>query len=255
MVDLPDDDGVGEQLVDRDDVRAQVALVVGQCAQRLDRGARHAHAAVASRAVEGAAIADEVWRDGFPVEMRDVIALEERVDGELPVDARRDAVDRIERIGLRLQRGEIGNERSEHRIDVDLGRLPLPQRRRAHEDHAVLLAGRQPHQPVRADIEAGEARLVGDAEQPALRVVGPGVIGADEGPGVAAALCHRCAAMAADIGEGAHRAVGPAHQQHRHAGHVLGDVVAGLGQARRKPHEQRLASKQRVAFARGALAV
>jgi hypothetical protein len=119
----------------------------------------------------------------------------------------------------------------------------------------VLLAGRQPHQPVRADVETGEARLVGDAEKPSLRIVGPGVIGTDEGAGIAAAFRHWRAAMAADIGEGTQRAVGPAHQQHRHAGHVLGEVVAGLGQARGQAHEQRLAAEQPVAFARGALAV
>src|SRR5713226_2074904 len=92
MLDLPDHDGIGEELVDRDDVRAVVALALGHAAHALDRGSSHAHATVQARAVEGAAIADEVRRDGFPVQMRDVIALEEGVDGELPVDAGRNAI-------------------------------------------------------------------------------------------------------------------------------------------------------------------
>jgi hypothetical protein len=183
-----------------------------------------------------------------------VIALEERVDGELPIDARRDAVHRVERIGLGLQRCEVRRKGTQHRPDVDHGTLSLLHRRRAHEDHPVLLAGREAHQPVSAEIEAGEARLVGDAEKLALRVVGPGVIGADEGAGVAAALGDRRTTMAADVGEGAHLPIRSPHQQHRHAGRVLGDVVAGLRKPGRQAHEQRLAAEQRVALAGGALA-
>ena len=85
-------------------------------------------------------------------------------------------------------------------------------------------------------------------------VVGPAVIGADEGAGVAAALRHRRAAMAADVGEGADLAVGAAGHQHRHAGHVLGEIVAGLGEPRRQAHEDRPLAEQPITLQAGALA-
>ncbi len=79
------------------------------------------------------------------------------------------------------------------------------------------------------------------------------MIGAGEGPRVAAALRHRRAAMAADIGEGPHHAVGATRHQHRHARDILGEVVAGLGEPRRQAHEDRLLAKQPLALQRGAL--
>ena len=110
------------------------------------------------------------------------------------------------------------------------------------------------HQPVAGKVEAGEAHLVGGAQKLAGEIVGPAVIGADEGAGIAAALRHRRAAMAADVGEGPDLAVGAAGHQHRHAGHVLGEVVAGLGQPRRQAHEDRPLAEQPVALQAGALA-
>ncbi len=95
---------------------------------------------------------------------------------------------------------------------------------------AMALGRRQAHQAVAGKIDAGEAHLVGGAQKLAGGIVGPAVIGADEGAGVAAALRDRRAAMAADVGEGADLAVGAAGHQHRHAGHVLGEIVTGLGQ-------------------------
>ena len=100
----------------------------------------------------------------------------------------------------------------------------------------------------------GEAHLVGGAQKLAGEIVGPAVIGTGEGPRVAAARGHRRAAMAADVGEGHHPPVGAAGHQHRHAGHVLGEIVAGLGQPRGEAHEDRLVAEQPLALQAGALA-
>ena len=201
-----------------------------------------------SRTVEGAAIADEIWRDGFPVQMRDVIALEEGVDGEFPVDAGCNAIGRKHRIGFQTERREVGRERTETGVDVDLDALAWLHGLGPHEQHAVALGRRQPHQAVAREVDAGEAHLVGGAQQLSGKIVGPAVIGAGEGPRVATALRHRRAAMAADIGEGHHPAVGAAGHQDRHAGHVLAEIVAGLGQPRGEAHEDRLVAEQPLAL-------
>ena len=254
MVELPDQQRVGEELVDRHDMLAVVAFGLGPGADFVDRGLGDAEAAIEAGRIERAAIADEVRRDGFPMQMRDVIALEEGVDRELPVDARIDAIRRKERIGLGLERREIGGDRAEPGIDVDHHALAGRHRLGPHEQQAVFLDRRQAHQPVACEIESGEAHLVGGAQKLAGGVVGPAVIGAGEGPRVAAALRHRRAAMAADIGEGAHLAVGAARHQHRHAGDILGDVVARLGEPRREAHEDRPIAEQPLAFQRRAFA-
>ena len=183
-----------------------------------------------------------------------MIALEEGIDRELPVDAGRDAVDREDRKRVEPQRREVVGEGAQLGIDVDRAGLALAQRRRLHEHHAMLLGGRQAHQAVRREIHAGEACLVGRAQQAAGPVIGPGVVGADEDAGIAAALGNRCAAMAADIGEGAKRAVAAAGQQHRHAGDILGQVIARLGQPGRQAHEDRARAEQPVALEHRAFA-
>ena len=208
-----------------------------------------------ARAVERADIADEVRRDRFPVQMRDVIALEEGVDGELPVDARRDAVGREDRIGLQLAapRGRAPARRDRRRCRsprsrlraIGLGRTNImPWRSAAGRRTRPWLARSMPAKPT---LSVVPKKLAGG-------VVGPAVIGADEGAGVAAALRHRRAAMAADVGEGSDLAVGAAGHQHRHAGHVLGEIVAGLGQPRRQAHEDRPVAEQPVTLQAGALA-
>ena len=142
-----------------------------------------------------------------------------------------DAIGREHRIGFQPERREVGRQRTETGIDVDLDALARLHGLGPHEQHAVALRRRQPHQAVAGEIDAGEAHLVGGAQKPAGEIVGPAVIGAGEGPRVAAALRHRRAAMAADVGEGHHPPVGAAGHQHRHAGHVFGEIVAGLGAA------------------------
>ena len=186
--------------------------------------------------------------------MRDVIALEEGVDGELPVDAGIDAIGREHRIGFQPERREVGRQRTETGIDVDLDALARLHRLGPHEQHAVALRRRQAHQPVAGEIDPGEAHLVGGAQEPAGEIVGPAVIGTGEGPRGAAAGGHRRAAMAADVGEGHHPPVGAAGHQHRHAGHVLGEIVAGLRQPRGEAHEDRLIAEQPLALQAGALA-
>jgi hypothetical protein len=54
--------------------------------------------------------------------------------------------------------------------------------------------------------------------------------------------------MAADIGEGHHPAGGAAGHQDRHAGHVLAEIVAGLGQPGGEAHEDRLVAEQPIAL-------
>src|SRR3546814_14691577 len=71
-----------------------------------------------------------------------------------------------------------------------------------------------------------------------VEFVGPGVIGADELFRAARrAIDEARAAMAADVGEGAHDAVGAAHEDHAFAGIVDAVPVPGVREDRKSVEE------------------
>src|SRR6185437_13163501 len=82
----------------------------------------------------------------------------------------------------------------------------------------------------RGGIEIAYAVHFGRAQQAAIQRVAPAMVVAAQALGVAAVTGRqRTSAMAADVVQGAQRAVVPAHQQQRHASDVRNDVVAGIG--------------------------
>src|SRR5262245_35044173 len=85
----------------------------------------------------------------------------------------------------------------------------------AHEDHADVDLELDRHEAVLAAIELREGIGRADAAVAAVEVVGPAVVHAGQEPGAAAALAlhDRMRAVAADVVEGAQRAVGPAHDE------------------------------------------
>ena len=95
------------------------------------------------------------------MQVRDVIALEEGIDGEFPVDARRHAIDREQRISLKLQRREILRHRTKLGIGIKAAELAFVHRLWPHEQHAVTFGALQAHQAVVRELDAGETDLVG----------------------------------------------------------------------------------------------
>ena len=100
----------------------------------------------------------------------DVIALDEALEEDLPVD-----------LELALGRREqplIGRDQP-----VEPAERIVAQRRLVlgHEHQPQALARRHRHQRMRLLVEAREALLVRDVAQPAFEIVGPAVIAADEG--------------------------------------------------------------------------
>ena len=77
-----------------------------------------------------------------------------------------------------------------------------------------------------------------------VKTVGPGVIGANEGPRAATALGHRHAAMAAGVAEHAHLTVFAAHRQQGRPGGAAGDVIADPWQRRRRTKRHRQPAQQ-----------
>ena len=75
-------------------------------------------------------------------------------------------------------------------------------------------------------------------------IVGPGMIGAGEDAGLAAALRHLGAAVPAHVEERAQLAVAVARDEDRHAGIIVGAEGAGPGPLRGKAHQQRVLAEQ-----------
>jgi hypothetical protein len=98
-----------------------------------------------------------------------------------------------------------------------------------HRDQAVLLR-----------VEVGKLRLVGEADQAAIGRVGPAVKAAGQRLAAAGVMLDQPrAAMAADVVEGAHPAVGAARDhergfQRRHLGHHVAVLVRQVGRARHR---------------------
>ena len=156
--------------------------------------------------------------------MRDraVVALEVVLDADLPVRAERpgDPPPEGEPVQRDAARGEHVGQVAD---DVGEGRgVGL----RMDEDERAELGDGSRQQAQFADREALAAR---DPAQPAVEVVGPGVVRALERGARAAALEHVVAAMAAHVHECAQDAVLAAHDGERHGAGLRGDVRAGLG--------------------------
>ena len=158
---------------------------------------------------------------------RHVIALEIVVHHVLPVDGDLALPALAERLHLRDPMGRqlplVGRNRS-----ATLG--PLPAKRT--NTKPCQTSNSSGLRPKSALVQAGEARLARHRLQAAVEPVGPAVIEAAHGMAAIAgvALHHRRRPVAADIVEGAQRAVLAAHDEAPLARDVERDVVAGVAQ-------------------------
>ena len=173
----------------------------------------------------------------------DVVALEEALGEDLPVD--RD----LERRGV--QEAVL---RADHRREpVEIG----VRRRRSvlrDEYHAADLRDRgDRHETARALVEAGESVLVRHVAQSAVERVRPSVVAAHERALAAGAGGELGAAMTTRVAKRAHATVGTAHREDRRPRRVAGDVRPDLRQGRRGAERRRITAQDELALGGEAL--
>ena len=164
---------------------------------------------------------DDAGCEGLVVE-RAVVALGVVLDRDLPV-APLGHFDPFER----LQRADVGHVRRQFLAHTG---IPRVHRRRVivqvDEDEAVEGLGTHRREPDGGRIEAGNRRDVEPAAEGAVELVGPGVIGADDGAHPASALQERMGAVLADVVEAAQDPVAAANAEQALARDLDGKIVA-----------------------------
>ena len=156
---------------------------------------------------------------------RQVIALEEVVDVDLPVAGHLPGV--ASRIA---QRGQIerGDALDDAAIDLVEARRVVAQ---CNEHESLPFPHPQRRQADVPDVEICGILHLRCAEQLPLLVVEPAVVlAAHRVHAAATAMSERTRAVPADVREGAQHPVTASQQQHRRSGHLLDDMVARLGQ-------------------------
>jgi hypothetical protein len=242
VADVEGQAGVGEQLVLVAEVLRDLAPgVLRPVAQLVDGADRRAVAQVGAEGVEGQHPAVGVVLERVPVQVVEVVVLPEGVEGDLPV-----GVDLVDvGIGVRrpvgeVEHGQLGRQLGPQ-VLVDVDRRPGAE---APDHQPVALGHRQLDQALLLPAQLGEGVGHGHAHQPALQVVDPGVERAGEAPGLARAVDHPHAAMAAHVGHGPHAPVGGPGDEHGRAAQVDRAVAAGAGQGPGQAEDQRLAQEQ-----------
>src|SRR5690606_26852936 len=160
--------------------------------------------------------------------VRDVVALEEVVHVDLPV-----AGDVVGGMAVGAMAGEVA---CRAQAGVDASHQVLERHRRGlvhrREQQALPLAHRERGQADVVDPETLGRCHLRRGFQLSIERIGPAVVAATQRACRApVAGGDRPRAMPADVVEGAHRAVGTPHRQHRQAGAVRDDVVARVRQA------------------------
>ena len=138
VVDLVDEDRVREDEVQHHRVVQQVPGALGLPAHLRDRAPHGDEAARAAERIPGGGRAQDRRAQAPPVEARNVVGLQERVDDQLPVHRPLDLAAREERVARQAERSDLALRAAEVRVDVD--RLTA---RRSDEDHPVPLGHRQ----------------------------------------------------------------------------------------------------------------
>ncbi|MCY1348929.1 hypothetical protein D9M69_350950 [compost metagenome] len=182
--------------------------------------------------------------DGGLVGLLHVVVLEEGVDGQLPVHRPADVARVEDHVLVEAEAVEVGEDfGAEEGVEVE-----RRARRQARPHRAEAFGHRHLGEVQAGPVDALEAVAVGDAAQLAVRVVGPGVVGADEHPVLAAGVGHQLgAAVLADVEETAQAALLVAGQQQRRE-QLAGQEVAG-GNLAGTRHQHRLAAQDLVALA------
>ena len=155
---------------------------------------------MAAQHVHGVDVAVVILRQIILVRVIEVVGFEEGLQHQLPVAVERDRPDPARRRLGEAPMRQLGVEfRADERVPID-----RQTRLRRDEDDPVALLAVQLDQPKSALVRGAEARIAADAEQPAVEVVAPGVIGAGEAAPARSAIVidQRRAAMAAGVHEG-----------------------------------------------------
>ena len=251
MVDLHDEDRVGEQHVDDGVVGDQVPLAFGQAALALQAAPRQHLAQVQAEWLEQTQVGVEERRHRVAMQHAEVVALEEGVDDQLPVHLALDLARLVVVVAGQAEGRELGVEFPQEALGIDLQALRADAG--LHPQHAVAFGQRQRRQAVGGLVHTGKVALVGNATQLAFEAVGPAVVGADEVLLPTAAFGQACTTVPADIVEGPRPAVLATNHQDRDAAEVVGEVVARLRDLVGQAHQQRVLAEQQRRLARQAL--
>src|SRR5277367_4765281 len=250
VVGLHHENRVGKQVHQDGRVRNQVPLLLRKVAQLLDRFAHADIPRVAAERVEHREVLHEQRAHVLRVQHLDVVRLPEGVADQLPVHAARDHARLLMRKPSDAVRFDVFAEPRQHRVDVYrvAGRIA---RRRSHEDEPVLLGDRQRNQAASRAIESFESVIVGNRDQAPVKVVAPRMIGARKSFRLGAASTYQLRpAMPADIDEGPQLTSSVAHDEQRHRRKIFDQVVAGIGNLRAEPGDDRMIAKEHIALPR-----
>ena len=158
------------------------------------------------------------------MEPLDVVAVEERVDDELPVEAALD-VHRPERgVASETEAVQLVGEGAEVSCDVDR----RPRGRDGPDEAGAFLDG---HGNEVAVTFAWEPLGVRNVDESSIQAVGPAVVAADESLLVSTRRVGEAgAAVTAHVEERPEGAVAPARDHERNAERIVRDEVAGRGE-------------------------
>ena len=207
------------------------------------------HSALAVRGCGGGV--GEVGDDGRQVSPLDVVGIAGKIFGtELPVAGDDPALRGPENLDTALAAVEEEVEVPGHLAEVFQQRGGVGVEGAEVEALVVVDLGYGSEAPL-AGVQLVVVGLfqAGDGDELAVGTVGPAVVGADERGGVAGiGTADAIAAVAADVEEGADRAVGVAHHEDRVLAHVGGEVVPGIGDLGLVAEEQPAAGKDLLQF-------
>ena len=200
-------------------------LLLGCCPYDLE--GRHGDGVVLEEVVAGGLRLDIEHRQQLRVDAVDVVALVEGVHHHFPV-----AVQRLADVHHRRHQFQVVRGQDRHRVLTDPLRQRLGVGVRVDEDEAPEGVHRNLDQRVVALVEAARTLLAQQSLEPAVEVVGPQVVLAQESAlGVAgAALADRIAAVPAGVDEAAQLLVLAPHDEEGLVVDLVFLPVADLGQ-------------------------
>ncbi|MCY1506611.1 hypothetical protein D9M68_408630 [compost metagenome] len=203
-----------------------------------------------AEALEQPQVGPEQVVDGGLVGLGDVVVLQEGVNGQLPVHRPANVLRVEDDVPVHGEAVEVG----QYLLAEECLQVQRRPRGMARPDRAEAFGHWYLGEVQTGTVYALEPIAMGHAAKLPVRVVGPGVVRADEDPVAPGGIAHQLgAAVLADIQEAAQPALLVAGQQQRRQ-QVAGDEVARSDLAGTR-HQQRLAAQHLVPFAAVALFV
>lgn len=240
VIRLPEQSAVGAYEVGFGGVLGEAAVAGILFDPAVDRLAQVHEPAMVTEVLEGHDVGVDVLGRGVRMRVLDVIAVQEGVLHELPVDGLLEDLDARGHERSEIVRGQDGVHLGAEPVgDVD-GRLGVVH----HPDEPVSLLGGQLHEIALVTVGLTEGVVAGDRAQRAVGVVRPTVVRAREQPATALfLLLDHGAAVTALVDEGLDAAVALADDDDVVPRHLQGEEVARLrdlgsvGDDRRKAAE------------------